>query len=173
MNKKLVTTPVVLCAILLLSACVSSQNKKEEAEELATTTYYLGKRAVLPSAPVPPAPAPVAKAAVVQGIVYFDFDKHNIKPEYDSVIAKHAQVLRDNPKLMAKVEGNTDVLGSDDYNTPLGLLRAKEVRNALLKLGVREQQLEPVSYSFDFPAAPGRDAVSRAKNRRVEISYQN
>ena len=167
MNTKSVTMPFVLCALLLLSACTSSQNKKEDAEELATTTYYLGKRAVVPPAPVPAAPV------VVQGTVYFDFDKHLIKPEYDSVIEKHAQVLRDNPTLTAWVEGNTDVFGSESYNTPLGLLRANEVRNALVKLGVQERQLEIVSYSFDRPAVPGRDAASRAKNRRVEISYRN
>lgn len=173
MNKKSVTTPVLLFVLLLLSACVSNHRTKLEAEEIAVTTFYLGKPVAVPPAPVQPSPVPVAKAVVVQGIVYFDFDKHNIKPEYDSVIKKHAQVLRDNPNRMARVEGNTDVLGSDGYNTPLGLLRANEVRSALVRLGVREQQLEPVSYSFDSPAVPGRDAVSRAKNRRVEISYQN
>ena len=167
MNTPSATLPFALCALLLLSACATSHNEKEDAEELATTTYYLGKRAVVPPAPAPAAPV------VVQGTVYFDFDQHNIKPEYDSVIEKHAQVLRDNPGLMAWVEGNTDVFGSESYNTPLGLLRATEVRNALVQLGVQARQLEIVSYSFDRPAAPGRDAASRAKNRRVEISYRN
>ncbi len=178
MTKRLFTAAFALCALWIVSGCANRHTLTEVSEQIATTTYYLGKRgpepvplAALP-APVP-LPAPEAKEVVVQGIVYFDFDKHNIKPEYQGVIEKHAKVLNDNPALTARVEGNTDVFGSDEYNTPLGLLRANEVRSELIRLGVRRQQLEPVSYSFHQPALMGRDAVSRAKNRRVEISYKN
>ena len=176
MKQKILTAAFALCALWMLSGCASRQTQTEASEEVAITTYYLGKRGVEPVRPVPvppPVPALEVKAAVVQGIVYFDFDKHNIKPEYQGVIEKHAKVLNDNPALLARVEGNTDVFGTDEYNTPLGLLRANEVRSELIRLGVRRQQLEPVSYSFHQPAFMGRDADSRAKNRRVEISYQN
>ena len=174
MNNRLNTAALALCALAVLSACASKHTRTEASEEIAITTYYLGKRGVEPVPPAPlPAPAPEAKPVVVQGIVYFDFDKYNIKPEYQGVIEKHAQVLNDNPALTARVEGNTDVFGTDDYNTTLGLLRANEVRTALIRLGVRDQQLEPISYSFHQPVLTGRDPVSRAKNRRVEISYQN
>jgi peptidoglycan-associated lipoprotein len=112
------------------------------------------------------------KEAVVQGIVYFDFDKHNIKPEFNQVLEDHARVLRNNPLVIASVEGHTDVFGTNSYNMPLGLMRANEVRNALIKLGVQEQQLKPVSLSFYQPAVAGRDEDSRALNRRAEIAYE-
>lgn len=170
MKKRLVSVFVALSVSLLLSACASMGDKTEESNEATTMIYFASKAKPLP-VPVP-APTPVVKAPIVQGIVYFDFDKYNIKPEFNEVIAQHARVLRDNPSIVAKVEGHTDVFGTNDYNNPLGLLRAKEVRAALIKLGVQERQLEPVSYSFSQPAVVGRDAAARAKNRRAEIAYQ-
>lgn len=168
MKKRLVSVFVALSVTILLSACASMSDKTEESNE-ATTFVYFASKAKPRTAPVP---TPVVKEAIVQGIVYFDFDKHNIKPEFKEVIVQHARVLRDNPSIVAKVEGHTDVFGTENYNNSLGLLRAKEVRAALIKLGVQERQLEPVSYSFRQPAVAGRDADARAKNRRAEIAYQ-
>ncbi|MDO8303622.1 MAG: OmpA family protein [Sedimentisphaerales bacterium] len=168
MKKRLVRVFVTLSVALLLSACASMSDKTEESNEATTMVYFASKAKPRPA----PVPTPVVKEAIVQGIVYFDFDKYNIKPEFKEVIAQHARVLRDNPSIVAKVEGHTDVFGTNDYNNPLGLLRAKEVRAALIKLGVREQQLEPVSYSFSQPAVAGREEGARAKNRRAEIAYQ-
>ena len=169
--KKIVASVFVAVSVtLLLSACASVRDKTEESSEATTMIYFASKAK---PQPVPaPAPAPVVKELIVQGIVYFDFDKYNIKPEFQQVLAQHARILRDNPSIVATVEGHTDVLGTDGYNNPLGLLRAKEVRAALVTLGVQERQLEPVSYSFRQPAVAGRDAGARAKNRRAEIAYQ-
>lgn len=169
MKKRLLSVFVVLSASVFLAACTSTMNKTEKSNENTTVTYFASKAKPLPA----PVVVPLEKLEViVQGIVYFDFDKYNIKPEFHKVLQEHARILRKNSSVMAKVEGHTDVLGSNAYNVPLGLLRAQEVRAALIKLGVQEQQLEPVSLSFNQPAVAGNDADTRALNRRAEIAYQ-
>ena len=170
MNNKISGISSLVFLALILSGCMAMSNKTEESAETTTTTYFLSE-AKLPPPPIPLPPAPVVKQVIVQGIVYFDFDKHNIKPEFNRVIEQHARVLRDNPSTVVRVEGHTDILGSEAYNKPLALLRANEVRTALINLGVQPQQMDPVGYSFHQPAVSGRDAAARAKNRRVEISY--
>ncbi|MDE2350114.1 MAG: OmpA family protein, partial [Gammaproteobacteria bacterium] len=63
--------------------------------------------------------------------IYFDFDKSDIKPQYDDVIAAHAKTLTANPTLKIKLEGNTDERGTREYNIGLGERRAQAVRRAL------------------------------------------
>ena len=43
----------------------------------------------------------------VLGDVFFDFDKYNIKPEFDYELDAVAKVLRMNPSLKIRIEGNT------------------------------------------------------------------
>lgn len=108
----------------------------------------------------------------IRGIVYFDFDKYDIKPEYREVVETNARNLRGSPATKAKIEGHTDSVGSSEYNLALGQRRAESVRKAMVILGVQETQLEAVSYGMERPAVQGNDAGARAKNRRAEIRYR-
>ena len=169
MKLKLSCTSVMLSVVIVISGCASQNDKTENSRKDTIITYFGSKaKSVLVPVVVPVA----ANEAVVQGIIYFDFDKYNIKPEFNQVLEDHARILRNNPLVIASVEGHTDVFGVNSYNISLGLMRANEVRNALIKLGVQEQQLKPISLSFYQPAVAGRDADSRALNRRTEITYE-
>ncbi len=106
-------------------------------------------------------------------ILYFDYDKAEIKPEYVSVLAAHAKFLNANVNRKARLEGHTDERGSREYNIGLGERRAQAVRRALLLQGVNESQLTTISYGEERPAEPGHDEDAYAKNRRVEIKYGN
>jgi peptidoglycan-associated lipoprotein len=104
-------------------------------------------------------------------IIYFDYDKAEIKSEYVTVLAAHAKFLNANVNRKARLEGHTDERGSREYNIGLGERRAQAVRRALLLQGVAEGQLTTVSYGEERPAAAGSDEEGYGKNRRVEISY--
>jgi peptidoglycan-associated lipoprotein len=170
MKNRSIRICVSLSVIQLLFACASTQDKTENSSKKTTMIYFSSQAKPVVLEPI--VVKPIEPIPIVQGIVYFDFDKYNIKPEYDKIVAQHARVLIDNPSIVAHVDGHTDVIGTNAYNTPLGMMRAKEVRDALLKFGVQERQLMPISFSFKEPVLLGRDAASRAMNRRVEISYQ-
>jgi OOP family OmpA-OmpF porin len=104
----------------------------------------------------------------------FDFDKYNIRPDAQKVIATVARALKDNDVPIATVEGHTDAIGTDAYNQTLSENRAKAVLDALKADGV-STQLEAVGYGKTKPVAPNTtpdnkdNPAGRQLNRRVEI----
>jgi peptidoglycan-associated lipoprotein len=110
-------------------------------------------------------------AGLSRGIIYFDFDKSEIKPQYADIVSANARNLVSHPALKLKLEGNTDERGTREYNIGLGERRAQAVRRALLLQGVAENQLSTVSFGAERPAAEGDDETAWAKNRRVELVY--
>lgn len=104
-------------------------------------------------------------------IIYFDFDKSDIRPEFAAIVTANAQYLTAHPAAKLKLEGNTDERGTREYNIGLGERRAQAVRRALMLQGVAENQLSTVSFGAERPAAEGDDESAWAKNRRVELVY--
>ena len=104
-------------------------------------------------------------------VIYFDFDKSDIKPEFADIITANARNLTAHPNLKLKLEGNTDERGTREYNIGLGERRAQAVRRALMLQGVAESQLTTVSFGAERPAVEGDDEAAWAKNRRVELVY--
>jgi peptidoglycan-associated lipoprotein len=104
-------------------------------------------------------------------VIYFDFDKSEIKPEFADVVAAHARNLTTHPNMHMKLEGNTDERGTREYNIGLGERRAQAVRRALMLQGVAESQLNTVSFGAERPAVEGDDETAWAKNRRVELVF--
>jgi peptidoglycan-associated lipoprotein len=104
-------------------------------------------------------------------IIYFDYDRAEIKPEYVSVLAAHARFLNGNTGRRVRLEGHADERGSREYNIGLGERRAQAVRRALLLQGVGEAQITTVSYGEERPAVAGNDETAYGRNRRVEIGY--
>src|SRR5450631_1494948 len=73
-----------------------------------------------------------ATGPLARKIIYFDFDKSEIKPEYADIVKLSAQLLTGRPGLKVKLEGNTDERGTREYNIGLGERRAQAVRRALM-----------------------------------------
>lgn len=115
--------------------------------------------------------AALAEAQRVGTIVYFDYDRAEIKPEYVAVVAAHAKYLNGNPNRKVRLEGHSDERGSREYNIGLGERRAQAVRRALMLQGVTEAQITTVSYGEERPAVQGSDEAAYSKNRRVEFVY--
>ncbi len=110
-------------------------------------------------------------AALSRKVIYFDFDRSDIKPEFADIVAANARNLTAHPKLKIKLEGNTDERGTREYNIGLGERRAQAVRRALMLQGVGEGQITTVSFGAERPAVDGDDEAAWAKNRRVELVY--
>jgi peptidoglycan-associated lipoprotein len=113
--------------------------------------------------------AGAAAAAVAGKIIYFDYDKVEIRSEYAGIITEVARALVAHPAWKVRLEGNTDERGTREYNIGLGERRAQAVRRALMLQGATDAQLSTVSYGEERPAAEGEDDAAFAKNRRVEM----
>jgi peptidoglycan-associated lipoprotein len=112
-----------------------------------------------------------ALASSESRLVYFDYDSFVVRPEFQSLIAAHARLLRAQPARRVALEGHTDERGGREYNLALGQKRADAVRNALSILGVSPSQMEAVSFGKEKPVVLGNEEAAFAKNRRVEIRY--
>ena len=105
-------------------------------------------------------------------IIYFDFDRSEIRTEFNEMLAAHGGYLAGNPTARVRLEGHADETGSREYNIGLGERRAQAVRQILMLQGASATQLETVSYGEERPAALGSDEESYGLNRRVELVYR-
>jgi outer membrane protein OmpA-like peptidoglycan-associated protein len=129
------------------------------------------------AAPAAPAAGAEAGEQAVEpiGIVYFDFDKYNIRSDQQPVIDDVAAKMQSEPNLRVSLEGHCDAIGSEEYNLSLGERRSTSVQRALEEKGVASDRMSTRSYGEERPAAPNTNPdgsdnpEGRAKNRRCEI----
>ena len=106
-----------------------------------------------------------------QRIVYFDFDKSELRADARDVVTAHGRYLASNPANHVRLEGHTDERGTREYNIALGERRAQSVRSLLLLQGVAAGQIDLVSFGEERPAVSGDSDEAMAQNRRVELVY--
>jgi peptidoglycan-associated lipoprotein len=106
-----------------------------------------------------------------QRIVYFDFDKTDIKSQFQAAISCHAKYLHQFPGARVTLEGNADERGTREYNLGLGERRGNSVSSALGTAGASVSQLNVVSYGEERPVCKEHGEDCWQKNRRVEIVY--
>jgi hypothetical protein len=107
--------------------------------------------------------------------INFEFNSAVLSDGYPSLL-RLAELLRDHPGYRVMVEGNTDNIGSDRVNERLGLARANEVRNFLIKYGAAQNQIQATTRGKNNPKYQGsrntysRTDVVRWMNRRVVLT---
>jgi peptidoglycan-associated lipoprotein len=104
---------------------------------------------------------------------YFDYDKHNLRPDAITALEADSKELRDiivqYPDYKLTIEGHADERGSEEYNMALGEARAESARAYLAKVGIPQDQLSLVSYGKDRPACEDHNESCWQKNRRIHI----
>ena len=166
------TVLIVAAACIALAAC-SKKNVKENVPAdngtsvPSTTTTPLGTNT---GGRYTPADLDT-DTCLRQRVVYFDFDKDTLKPEFQAIVACHAKYLMDRPTARITLEGNADERGSRDYNLGLGEHRGNAVQSAVQGSGASAGQLNVVSYGEERPVCTESNEDCWAKNRRVEFVY--
>ena len=105
--------------------------------------------------------------------IHFEFDKAVIQKDSYPILKELGQVLKEYPDLRIRIEGNTDSVGSDDYNQKLSDRRAKAVRDFLVGLGISGSRLQTIGKGESNPIASNDTAAGRAMNRRTEFIVLN
>ncbi len=121
----------------------------------------------------PPTPPPGPITLKVPKVIHFALDKSNISPASAKVLDRIAQVLLENPSILADIVGHTDPRASDAYNLALGKRRALAARNYLLKRGISPERLTIRSEGERQLISPGRTRLDFARDRRVEFDYRD
>lgn len=96
----------------------------------------------------------VAEGGALLGTVLFDTDQSSIRPEFEPLLDEVAAALERKRGGAIAIVGHADVRGSHEYNTALGMHRAKAVYEALARrLSPQVRAKVRVEASGD-PAAP-------------------
>ncbi|HBN53813.1 peptidoglycan-associated lipoprotein Pal [Stenotrophomonas sp. MYb238] len=169
MNK---STRVLLVSLLSVAALAGCSKKVKEQPAAPVDN---GSATTQPSAPSTSGlygPGDLdTDACLRQRVVYFDFDKEEVKSEFQAIMACHAKYLRDRPSSRITLQGHTDERGSRAYNQALGERRGNAVNSALQANGGSASQLTVVSYGEERPVCTESSESCWSQNRRVEIVY--
>lgn len=102
--------------------------------------------------------------------VHFQLDSADISTDSLALIEEIAEVLKERLDIkLIEVQGHTDNTGAAVYNLKLSQQRAESVVNAIVRLGVTRDRLEPKGYGPEKPLVPNTTEANMAKNRRVQI----
>jgi peptidoglycan-associated lipoprotein len=104
-------------------------------------------------------------------VIYFDFDKSEVKAEYRDIVAAHAAYLASSGSARVTLESHADERGTREYNLGLGERRGNAVRGVLSAGGARGNQQDVVSYGEERPTCRVSNEDCWWQNRRVEIVY--
>jgi peptidoglycan-associated lipoprotein len=113
-----------------------------------------------------------ALAALGQVDVFFGFNDDTLTAPARGKLSAVGDVLVKHPTLKVKIDGNCDERGTAEYNLVLGQRRADVAKKYLVDLGVKNDQLQTISYGAEKPKALGHDEKSWQENRRDEIVPQ-
>jgi len=100
-------------------------------------------------------------------MVFFDYDRSEIRADSRAVLDRKARVMRDEPTIRIRVEGHADERGSTEYNLALGSRRAEAVRTYLLGVGVPAPRIEIVTFGEGRPLQQGNNENAWSRNRRA------
>ncbi len=99
-------------------------------------------------------------------VVFFDFDKSDLKPEEVPKFTDFIRQVKENPHIRFEINGHTDSTGSIAYNQALSERRAKSVEDYLVGQEVPHDQIAVVQ---GFGKSHPLDPNDPSKNRRVEV----
>jgi OOP family OmpA-OmpF porin len=113
-------------------------------------------------------PIPIKERISITLQIEFDYDKDDVRPEYNSQIEEVANFLKAYPDKDVSLEGHTDSEGSDAYNDDLSKRRAESVKNVLTEtFGVDAARIATEGYGEARPVATNETPEGRQQNRRV------
>lgn len=102
-------------------------------------------------------------------MVFFDYDRSEIRADMQDVMSRKAAALRANPNVTLRIEGHADERGSVEYNLALSLRRANAVREYLTGAGFEAGRFEVAAFGEERPLEMGQSEDAFARNRRAEF----
>ena len=109
-----------------------------------------------------------ADSLLSQTVVYFEFDKSVVLPEYQGIVAAHASYAASSSSARYTLEGHADERGSREYNLGLGERRGNAVNGLLAAGGASGSQSDVVSYGEERPTC--RESSESCWQKNTELS---
>ena len=152
------------CVVMLAAGCPQPVAPVTDPIGEGTTDYQL---------PTLSGEALRAADELTNAKIYFEYDKFDIKPESQRLLARKAELLKLYPQIKVSIQGHCDERGTEEYNLALGERRARAAQEFLVYSGVSPTQMEMISYGKLRPAVSGTTENAWAQNRRDEFIVLN
>lgn len=163
-------TLLLVMVAVLLSACASQQVQEEDLPRLPaedpnvvaweTANYKLYKQT----------PTQMYRSLKVPSVNY-DFDSIR-PPEYAyPMLDKIALVMKEHESLHLIMQGNSDSVGSDEYNYWLSGARAAALKSYLVSRGINAERIRIHAYGNTRPITLDQSSNGRRANRRVDMQF--
>lgn len=87
--------------------------------------------------------APIENVVILAdlGIIYFDFDKWNIRPDAALELDKVVTLMNKYPGMVIRLESHTDSRAEDEYNMGLSNKRAKSTYDYIISKGINPDRI--------------------------------
>ncbi|SKB95759.1 WD40-like Beta Propeller Repeat [Parapedobacter luteus] len=107
--------------------------------------------------------------------IYYDFDKHDIRPDAAVILDELVRTMRDNPTLKIELSSHTDSRGSAAYNMALSQRRAQSAVDYLVGRGIARDRMVAKGYGETRLVNRCADGVpcsvaEHQANRRTEVT---
>ncbi len=154
---------LMACMLLLSAGCPG-----KKVEPVST-----GEGTIDSSLPTLTGEALRAADEITDAKIYFEYDRFDIKPESQRVLARKAELLKQYPEIHVSIQGHCDERGTEEYNLALGERRARAAYDFLAYSGISPTQMEMISFGKLRPAVQGNNESAWAQNRRDEFIVLN
>ncbi|MFA0546948.1 OmpA family protein [Vibrio splendidus] len=99
--------------------------------------------------------------------ILFNNDSDIINSIYDQQIKGMVNFLKQYSNTAIEIQGYASNVGNHQYNMTLSTRRAKQVRNKIINLGIKESRIRIVGFGDTQLSSIGIDEISHALNRKV------
>src|SRR6185312_1279000 len=164
MSRKSLAPAALLAVSTMLSACHHAPQQVAQAPAPATPPADHSAD----SAQAAQARMAQARSAI-EARIHFEFDKSDIRTDDKAVRDAKLPILRANPNMRIRIEGNCDDRGSEEYNLALGQRRAAAAKRYLTDFGIDAGRIDIISYGHERPVCTQDSEDCWSQNRRDDF----
>jgi outer membrane protein OmpA-like peptidoglycan-associated protein len=104
-------------------------------------------------------------------VIFFDFDKFEIRDDAKPILIENAQIIKDNPDVTFLIESFADIRGTEQYNHRLAQNRADMTRQFLIEQGVERDRIISVGRGETDMYGAEKTKEIYQLNRRSRLSH--
>ncbi len=101
--------------------------------------------------------------------IQFRTNSSNIEKKYQQYLNDFANTLNANPNIEIEVAGFSDRTGDENYNLDLSIKRASQVKEYLVKQGIKEDRIITLAHGESQPLHPEENLENNFFDRRVTV----
>jgi type IX secretion system PorP/SprF family membrane protein len=119
----------------------------------------------------PAASRKIDKSELINKNILFEFDKAVVQKEAFGELESLVNIMMDRPEIKIELQGHTDAVGPEVYNTYLSQNRVNAVRDFLIANGIESTRIKCLYHGETKPKTTNNNAKGREQNRRVEVRF--